>query len=139
MLPSVTCSERKLNRRTGSILNPAHCSFVGLKVPRAASDGAGWALPAESGTFFPITGHATIATPTKRVRIAMARNWASGDRCRRRRDICRESCAIRCSRMPLLASVNQGVLAPMLQPIIDTAARLTGCFLPEDGLDRQQT
>src|SRR6516225_10792758 len=35
ILPSVTCSGRKLTSRTGSILNPAHCSFVGLNVPGA--------------------------------------------------------------------------------------------------------
>src|SRR5262245_13735018 len=38
MLPSVTCSGRKLRSRAGSILKPAHCSLVGLKVGAADGD-----------------------------------------------------------------------------------------------------
>jgi hypothetical protein len=34
---------------------------------------------------------------------------------------------------------KSGLLAPIMQPIIGTAARLKGCFLPEDGVDRQHT
>src|ERR1700757_1547019 len=36
ILPTVTCSGRKLTRRTGSILKPAHCASVGRNVPGGA-------------------------------------------------------------------------------------------------------
>jgi hypothetical protein len=76
MLPSVTCSEGKLTSRTGSILNPAHCSFVGLNVP-----GAGLAASEDcSATGLMSFGAMLRASPT---RAAAAATIAS---CHRREE-----------------------------------------------------
>ena len=65
ILPSVTCSGRKLTSRTGSILNPAHCAAVGRNVPGAAFVASAGC----SATGLTIFG--TMARPSKTSAAAM--------------------------------------------------------------------
>src|SRR5947207_4252494 len=68
-----------------------------------------------------------MIAPTKRAKMAIVRNWVSGDRCRRR-EICRGSCAI---KMLSNAYTCFRKLGRVLQPIIGTCSASSDAFYPK--------